>query len=214
MVKIFLGIVLGVLCLSSRGGILSTAQELFSSPSPCADNLGQSSTPPEVLIFLTVLGSALVTDKAFREVCDLSPATPKAFKNFVYGFTYKAAKDLGFEDLRADSFAKQTSSPLNCVEPLTTEKVFLIYFKSLAMFMSSAGVLNITNAVPLASDCLEVIDVLAEELVKEDCPQSKMKTLSAGFVVFVNKLGIYSPDTAPSIVFYFGEEAKRAKKLS
>ncbi|GIZ05075.1 hypothetical protein CEXT_494261 [Caerostris extrusa] len=89
MVKIYLGIVLGVLSLSSNG-----------------DNLGQSSTPPEVLIFLTVLGSALVTDKIFREVCDLSPATPKAFKNFVYGFTYKAAKDLGFEDLKSRIFCQ------------------------------------------------------------------------------------------------------------
>ncbi|GIY19521.1 hypothetical protein CDAR_464761 [Caerostris darwini] len=198
--------------LSSSGGVLNTAQ-LFSSPLPCANNLGQSSTPPEVLIFLTVLGNALVTDKTFREVCDFGSATPEDFKSFVYDFTYKAAKDLSFEDLKADSFAKQTSGPLNCVDPLTTEKVFLIYFKSLARFMSSAGVLNITNAVPLASQLVEAIDASAVKILHDDCPQSKMQTLSGGFVAFVTNLGIYSPQMASSIVFYFGEEAKSAKKL-
>ncbi|GIZ05076.1 hypothetical protein CEXT_494271 [Caerostris extrusa] len=107
MMKLYFAIVLMVLSniqmvkmldfgsLSSSGGILSTAQ-IFSSPLRCTDSLGQSSTPSEVLIFLTV----------FR-------------------------------------------------------------------FMSSAGVLNITNAVPLASQLVEATDASAVEMVQEDCPQTK-----------------------------------------
>ncbi|GIY19517.1 hypothetical protein CDAR_464741 [Caerostris darwini] len=199
---------------SSSGGIIKAALKLFNKPLPgIGDLVHSSSTTPGVIIFLTVLSSALVTDKTFKDVCDLSPATPEDFQNFFYDFTYKAAKDLGFDDLTAGSFAKTASGSLNCVDPLTTKKVFLIYFKSLAEFMSSVGVLNIKNAIPLALECLKLIDTRAKKMVKEDCPQTKMETLSGGYVAFCQKRGIYSPKTAPSIVYYFGEVAKLAKKF-
>ncbi|GIZ05074.1 hypothetical protein CEXT_494251 [Caerostris extrusa] len=140
MMKIYLAIVLLALSniqvvkmlhfgsSSSSGGIIKAVQKLFNEPLPGVGDLVQSSsTTPGVIIFLTVLSSALVTDKTFKDVCDLSPATPEDFQNFVYDFTFKAAKDLGFDDLTADSFAKQASGPIDCVDPLTI-KSFLDLF--------------------------------------------------------------------------------------
>ncbi|XP_055946205.1 uncharacterized protein LOC129976589 isoform X2 [Argiope bruennichi] len=198
--------------------VASFSQAQFPSfgPSSLIDptyQIAPIANPLPVEKFVSELNSAVYSSDTLPDIFDLTDLSPGNFSRLLYDYVYENAGKVVHSN--PDHVASITTTPINeRIITYTSPILVDIFSNTVAKYLFDKGALNTSNASSLAREYAKFLKESADRNLKKGTPESKVLTLSDGFIDFMNSVGHFSNNAIEEQARYFATEVIRSANKS